>query len=57
LIIPDGWGWPTEYTNLTWVHSVEGHSFAEWAQDKTKATDWYKYISEDYESYVITPAK
>jgi hypothetical protein len=57
LIIPAGWGWPTEYTNLTWVHSVEGHSFAEWAQDKTKATDWYKYISEDYESYVITPAK
>jgi hypothetical protein len=57
LIIPAGWSWPTENTNLTWVHGVEGHSFAEWVQDKTKATDWYKYISEDYESYVITPAK
>lgn len=28
---------------LSGAYQMPGHSFAEWAEDHTKATDWYKY--------------
>lgn len=39
------WAWPTENTDIRTSYGVPGHSFAEWASDHTKATDWYKYPS------------
>ena len=37
------WAWPTELTDIRTSYGVEGHSFAEWISDHTKATDWYMY--------------
>jgi len=31
---------------ITGAYQEFGHSFAEWAEDHTKATDWYKYPTE-----------
>jgi len=37
------WAWPTENTDIRTAYGVEGHSFAEWIKDHSKATDWYMY--------------
>ena len=47
VVIPGKWQWPTERTSVKDAYSVKGHSFAEWAADRTKAKDWYKYPVAD----------
>lgn len=37
------WAWPTEGTDIRTAYGAEGHSFAEWIKDHTRATDWYMY--------------
>ena len=37
------WAWPTELTDIRTSYGVQGHSFAEWIADHTKAADWYMY--------------
>lgn len=54
------WAWPTELTDIRTSYGVEGHSFAEWISDHTKATDWYMYPNgvtveeKSYTNYVNT---
>lgn len=53
LQVPASFCYPAEGTvigsdrsgTLTGAYQMPGHSFAEWAADRTKATDWYKYPS------------
>lgn len=54
------WAWPTELTDIRTSYGVEGHSFTEWINDHTQATDWYKYPNgvtveeRSYTNYVNT---
>ena len=54
------WAWPTELTDIRTSYGVEGHSFTEWINDHTQATDWYKYPNgvtveeRSYSNYVNT---
>lgn len=54
------WAWPTELTDIRTSYGVEGHSFAEWISDHTRATDWYMYPNgvtveeRSYTNYVNT---
>lgn len=54
------WAWPTELTDIRTSYGVEGHSFTEWINDHTQATDWYKYPNgvtveeQSYTNYVNT---
>ena len=49
--VPATFKYPKEWTSigafknnmLTGASQTNGHSFGEWATDKTKATDWYNY--------------
>ena len=49
--VPATFKYPKEWTSigafknnmLTGAYQTNGHSFGEWATDKTKATDWYNY--------------
>lgn len=49
LCVPGQWKWPKENASITSAYNrqgengEEGHSFAEWAQDSSKAQDWYLY--------------
>lgn len=49
--VPGTFKYPKEWTSigasktniLSGAYQTAGHSFGEWATDKTKATDWYEY--------------
>lgn len=51
ICVPGNFLYPLEWqciglskgTEREGAYETEGHSFAEWAKDHTKATDWYKY--------------
>ena len=57
LCIPSGsFRWPLEGVNMGYImkeshtfgaYQTYGHSFGEWAMDRTRALDWYEYPTEN----------
>lgn len=43
LCVWGNWKWPKENVKITVAYGTEGHSFKEWSQNATTATDWYKH--------------
>jgi hypothetical protein len=35
--------YPIEWKPINEAYNTPGHSFSEWATDRTQATDWYLY--------------
>jgi LruC domain-containing protein len=52
ILVPGNFKYPLEWqiigssSNKIAAYQTEGHSFAEWAMDSSKATDWYLYPTE-----------
>lgn len=54
IMVPGDFLYPREWVSIGYyntevggAYKEPGHSFAEWAQNKTTATDWYKYPTSD----------
>ena len=43
ICVVGSFSYPVEWTPINEAYSTPGHSFSEWATDRTQATDWYEY--------------